>query len=87
MWLRKKTPNLPTSCTSCRSNPHDELSKLCVYGIHKRPLRDLAKENALVLIAVDIGGKNTQESDQIRIWAVPTAGPEISTVLESILGG
>ena len=45
------------------------------------------KENTLVLIAVDVGGKNTQESDQIRIWAVPTAGPEISTVLESILGG
>ena len=24
---------------------------------------------------MNIGGKNTQEEDQIRIWAVPTAGP------------
>ena len=31
-------------------------------------------------MAVDIGGKNTQEQDQIRIWAAPTAGPEISSV-------
>ena len=36
-------------------------------------------------MAVDIEGKNTQEQD-IRIWAAPTAGPEISTVLEGILG-
>jgi len=34
---------------------------LCVYGIYKRPLRAPPKENALALIAVDIGGKNTQE--------------------------
>ena len=32
-----------------------------VYGIYKRSLRTPTKENALVLIAVDIGGKNTQE--------------------------
>ena len=44
------------------------------------------KENALALIAVDTGGKNTEEWDQIRIRAAPTAGPEISTVLEGILG-
>ena len=25
MWLRKKTQNLPTSCTSYRLNPHDQL--------------------------------------------------------------
>jgi len=30
-------------------------------------LRAPTKENALVLIAVDIGGKNKQEYDQIRI--------------------
>ena len=30
-----------------------------VYGIYKRILRVLTKENALALIAVDIGGKNT----------------------------
>jgi len=33
VWLRKKTQNLPTSCTSCRLNPHDQLGRLCVYGI------------------------------------------------------
>ena len=37
------------------------LTILCVYGIYKRTLRAPTKENALVLIAVDIGGKNTQE--------------------------
>ena len=44
-----------------------QLCRLCVYGIYKRPLRAPTKENTLVLIAVDIGGKNTQEQDQIRI--------------------
>ena len=53
--------NLPTSCTSCRFNSHDQLSRLFVYGIYKRPLRVPTKENALALITVDIGGKNTQE--------------------------
>ena len=32
-----------------------------VYGIYKKSLRAPTKENTLVLIAVDIGGKNTQE--------------------------
>ena len=32
------------------------------------------------------GSKNTQEQDQIRIWAAPTTSPEISPVLEGILG-
>ena len=32
-----------------------------VYGIYKRPLRAPTKENTLALIAVDTGGKNTQE--------------------------
>ena len=49
------------SCTSCRLNPLDQLGGLCVYGIDKRPLRVPTKENTLALIAVDIGGKNTQE--------------------------
>ena len=65
VWQRKKTQNLPTSCTSCRLNPHDQLGRLCVYGIYKKILRAPTKENTLVLIAVDIGGKNTQEKDQI----------------------
>ena len=86
MWLRKKTPNLPTSYTSCRLNPQDQLGRLCVYGINKRSLRAPTKENTVVLIAVDIGGKNTQEEDQVRIWASPIAGPETSTALEGILG-
>ena len=37
-------------------------------------------------MAVDVEGKDTQEQDQIRICAAPTAGPEISTVLEGFLG-
>ena len=49
------------SHTSCRLNPHDQPGRLCVYGIHKRPLRAPTKENTLVLTAVGIGGKNTQE--------------------------
>jgi len=49
-------------------------------------MRVLTKESALVLTAVDIEGKNTQEQDQIRAWAAPTAGPKISPVLEGILG-
>ena len=49
-------------------------------------LRALTKENALALIVVDIGGKNIQEQDQVRTWAAPTAGPEISPVLEGIPG-
>ena len=32
-----------------------------VYGIYKRSLKALTKENALVLISVHIGGKKTQE--------------------------
>ena len=36
----------------------------CVYGIYKRTWRAPTKENTLVLVAVDIGGKNTQK-DQI----------------------
>ena len=38
-----------------------QLDRLCVYGIYKRTIRSPTKENALVLIVVDIGGKNTQE--------------------------
>ena len=67
VWLRKMTQNLPTSCTSCRLNPHNQLGRLCVYGIYKRTVRAPTKENALALIAVDIGGKSTKEQDQIRI--------------------
>ena len=86
VWIRKKTQNHPTTCISCRLNPHDQLGRLYVYGINKRTLRVPTKENALVLIAVDIGGKNPQDKDQIRICAVPTTDSEVNTVLEGILG-
>ena len=59
--LRKKTQHPPTSRTSCRLNPHNQLDSLCVYGIHRRTLRAPTKENALVLIAVDVGGRNTED--------------------------
>ena len=61
MWLRKETQNLPASCTNCRLNLHDQLGRLCVYEIYKRSLRVPTEENTLILIAVDIGGNNTQE--------------------------
>ena len=50
-----------TSFTSFILNPYNHPGRLCVYGIYKRSLSTLTKENALVVIAVDIGGKNTQE--------------------------
>ena len=59
---KEEDPKPSTSCTSCRLNPHDQLGRLCVYGIYKRTVRALTKESTLVLIAVDIGGKNTQKS-------------------------
>ena len=58
---KEEEPNFPTSYTSGRLNPHDQLGRLCVYRIYKRSLRTLTTEIALVLIAVDIGGKNTKE--------------------------
>ena len=39
----------------------DQRGSVCVYGMYKRSLRAPTKENSLVLTAVDIGGKNTQE--------------------------
>ena len=56
-----------SSCASCRLNPHDQLGRVCVYGIYKRSSRAPTRENTLVLIALNTGGKNTQEQDQIRI--------------------
>ena len=55
--------------------------RLCVYGIDKRTRSAPSGENTRVLMAVDIGGKNTEDQNQIRIWAAPTTGPEICTVL------
>ena len=56
---KEEDPNPSTSCTSCRSNPQDQLGRLCLYGIYKLSFRVPTKENALVLIAVDIEGKDT----------------------------
>ena len=64
---KEEDPKLPTSCTSSRLNPHNQLGRVCVYGIYKKTLRASTEENALVLIAMDIGSKNTQEEDQIRV--------------------
>ena len=40
---------------------HNQLGRLCVCRIYKTSLRAPTKENALVLTAVDTGGKNTEE--------------------------
>ena len=56
-----KEEDLKPCCTNGRLNPHDQLGRLCVYGIYKRSLKASIKENTLVLMAVDIGSKNTQE--------------------------
>jgi len=54
-----KEEDLPSSCTSCRLNPHDQLGRLYPYEIYKRSWRASTKESTLVMIAVDIRGKNT----------------------------
>ena len=54
-------PKPSDSCTSCRLSPHNQLGRLCVDGTYKRSLRGPTKENALDMIVVDTGGKNTQE--------------------------
>ena len=40
---------------------HNQLGRFCVCRIYKTSLRAPTKENALVLTAVDTGGKNTEE--------------------------
>ena len=49
-------------------------------------MRVSTEEKALAQANVDIGVKNMQEQDTIRVWAAPAAGPEMSSVLEGILG-
>ena len=39
---------------SSRLKPHDQLGRLCVYGIYKRSLRTPTKEKTLVQIAVEL---------------------------------
>ena len=64
---KEEDPKPSPKLYSCRLNPHGQPGRLCVYGIYERSLRAPTKENVLVLIAVDIGGKNTEEQDQIRL--------------------
>ena len=61
MWLRKKTQKPSYQLYKLQIKSTVSLGRLCVYGIYKRPLRVPTKEITLVLIAVDIAGKNTQE--------------------------
>ena len=67
IMTKEEDPKPSHQLYSCRLNPHDQLGRLFVCGIYKRSLRVPTKENTLVLIAVDIGVKSTEESDQIRI--------------------
>jgi len=86
VWLRKKTQNLPTSCTSCRLNPHNQLGRPCVYGIYKRTLRAPTKENALVLTAVDIGGKNLHSRARLESELSPQQVQRSAQCWGGILG-
>ena len=56
---KEENQKLPTSGKTCRLNPHNWISRLCVYGIYKRTMRDPAKENTLALADTDIRGKAT----------------------------
>ena len=58
---KEEDPKPSYQLYSYRSNLHDQLGILCVCGTYKRSLKALTKENTLVLISVDIEGKNTQE--------------------------
>ena len=58
---KEEDPKPSHQLYSCRLNPHNQLGRLCVYGIYKKTMRILTKENALILTALDLVGKNTQE--------------------------
>ena len=55
---KEEDPKPSHQLYSCRLN---QLGRLFVCGIYKRSLKALTKENTLVLIAVDLGGKNIEE--------------------------
>ena len=59
---KEEDPKPSQQLYSCRLNPHNQLGRLCVYGIYKRTLRAPTKENTRIRIAVDKGGKNTQKT-------------------------
>ena len=64
---KEEDPKASQQLYQLHIKPTRSLGRLCVYGIDKRSLRAPTKENSLALIAVDTGGKNRQEEDQIRI--------------------
>ena len=64
---KEEDPKPSHQLYSCTLKLHDQLGRLCVSGIYNRSLSAPTKENTLVLIAVHIGVKSTEVSDQIRI--------------------
>ena len=56
---KEEDPNPSHQLYKMQINPRDQLGRLCVCGIYKKPLRAPTKKDTLALIAVDIGGKNT----------------------------
>ena len=83
VWLRKKTESFSNSCTGWKLNPHNQLVRLCVCGIYKRAMSVPTKEHP--------GYERTSSGrcgcgGRIRVWTIPTTGPETGIVLEGIQG-
>ena len=57
---KEEDPKPSHHCTSCRSNPHDHLGRLWLWNTEKTTKRS-HRRKCTTLIAVDIGGKSTQE--------------------------
>ena len=68
---KEEDKNLPTSCTSYRLNPHDQLRRLCVYGIYNRTLRVPTKENTLALIAWTLEAKTPRSRTRLESEQLP----------------
>ena len=58
---KEEDPKPSHQLDKLQSKSNNQLGRLCVYGIYKRTVRPPTKENALVMIALDSGGQNTQE--------------------------
>ena len=78
------------SNTSCELNPQDRLGKSCVCGIPEWTTSVSTSETSVAFTALDVVGKYTWESGQVRVWAgltVPKTDPETYLeVLEGLLG-
>ena len=57
--VKEKDPKPSHQLYKLQIKLRNQLGRLCVYGIYKRLFRAPTNENTLLLIAVDIGGKNT----------------------------